>query len=137
MSIMRAPARPSQFFGASFSLFLPNCRRIASLMASVFVPAIVLVPLLTVTGLSVFSLTVTQEVQVAQRVGQDYAAAPDSGTRSIPFVFPCTSVEADFEFPDSALGSRMHGKDDGAIHCEFLQPCNDVQKDIPIIHIRG
>ena len=60
MSTIRAAALPSQFLGIAPPLFLRSWRRIAAWTISFFVPATIFVPHSTVTGLSVFSLTVTQ-----------------------------------------------------------------------------
>jgi len=60
--MIRVAARPSHFFGILLLPSLAICRRIAASTFSFVVPAMIFVPLSTVAGLSVLSLTVTHGI---------------------------------------------------------------------------
>src|SRR6266478_8162288 len=79
----------------------------------------------------------TKEVQITQWVDQNNSVAVVPGIACVPVALLGGRLEAGLEpkFPDSLSGSRMYRKNDRAFCSKLFQPCQNVLKNMPVIHI--
>src|SRR5207253_1220780 len=79
----------------------------------------------------------TKEVQITQRFDQEGSLTVVRGAACVPVVAWAGRLEAGLEpkFPDSPSGPGMYRKDNQPFLWKLFQPCQNVMKNVAVVHI--